>query len=663
MENIFVEFLPPWVETGLQPAFYDKESGSVLQQTARMYARVNMLIRMFNKLSKQTKETVDHYVEEFTTLYNYVHDYFDNLDVQEEINNKLDVMAEDGTLASILENYVFKELDVSDNFTVTTTRVNDEGRTLTYWRTVLKPNTEKISYVPLKGQTSKDTLVESSSSPINMFEFSTKVNSIFMSNADSSGSFINTAIVRDGVVLNEGGNTNANVLTIDNEGTLNLYDGTITGTTLVSDYNVVNSWGCSSWIIDGQKNINTSDPVGEVRHPRTVLLQEYNSKDIIFLHIEGRRPDSVGVTFDEGADLILSIYPNVRMACSVGGGGDSQLMIKGRMINDSNDSQLRPLYDVFYLDPNIEPFNNEASSEIGNARLSDVTMRDFLKSRINLTETYLSAKRILKAKFSNYADYENRFICELDYNTTLNVDDTILVEFPDISTIADINTSGLVTLNIHYAGSVNQPIVKDENGYGLKPDQISKRTVLLRWDGTYYHIVKLLPTIGVPIGSENSDLDNIKDYSILYSNNFTHRPTYMGQNVGGGVEITMPLPITNYYIQLYMERPSKHIYMRCCENGTWNAWNRMADNKGDDLGNKDLDTEVIDNIYIGYGNNMVNRPTGVSNGWAINIPGGTTGYNCQIYIDRETDSAHGNAYIRLEEGGVWNNWKKLALDS
>ena len=25
MENIFVEFLPPWVETGLQPAFYDKE--------------------------------------------------------------------------------------------------------------------------------------------------------------------------------------------------------------------------------------------------------------------------------------------------------------------------------------------------------------------------------------------------------------------------------------------------------------------------------------------------------------------------------------------------------------------------------------------------------------------------------------------------------------
>lgn len=117
MENIFIEFLPPWVETNLQPAFYDKESGTVLQQTARMYARVNMLIRMFNKLSKQTKEeierfeqevneTVEDYIERFNTLYNYVHDYFDNLDVQQEINNKLDQMLEDGVLEKIIEAFL-----------------------------------------------------------------------------------------------------------------------------------------------------------------------------------------------------------------------------------------------------------------------------------------------------------------------------------------------------------------------------------------------------------------------------------------------------------------------------------------------------------------------------------------------------------------------------
>lgn len=98
MENIFVEFLPPWIETGLQPAFYDKESGTALQQTARMYARVNMLIRMFNKLSKNTKTTVEDYINQFNELHDYVHDYFDNLDVQDEINNKLDAMAQDGSL-------------------------------------------------------------------------------------------------------------------------------------------------------------------------------------------------------------------------------------------------------------------------------------------------------------------------------------------------------------------------------------------------------------------------------------------------------------------------------------------------------------------------------------------------------------------------------------
>ena len=42
----------------------------------------------------------------FTELHDYVEHYFDNLDVQEEINNKLDDMAEDGTLESILLNYV-----------------------------------------------------------------------------------------------------------------------------------------------------------------------------------------------------------------------------------------------------------------------------------------------------------------------------------------------------------------------------------------------------------------------------------------------------------------------------------------------------------------------------------------------------------------------------
>ena len=112
MNKLFAPFLPPWVETGLQPAFYDMESGTVLQQTARMYAKVQQLTRLFNELSEETKTTVDEYIAKFVELKDFVDDYFDNLDVQEEINNKLDVMAEDGTLADIISGVINSTLKI-----------------------------------------------------------------------------------------------------------------------------------------------------------------------------------------------------------------------------------------------------------------------------------------------------------------------------------------------------------------------------------------------------------------------------------------------------------------------------------------------------------------------------------------------------------------------
>lgn len=44
--------------------------------------------------------------ETVNNLINYVNNYFENLDVQEEINNKLDEMASDGTLENIITSYI-----------------------------------------------------------------------------------------------------------------------------------------------------------------------------------------------------------------------------------------------------------------------------------------------------------------------------------------------------------------------------------------------------------------------------------------------------------------------------------------------------------------------------------------------------------------------------
>lgn len=51
-------------------------------------------------------EAVKEVQELFTELKSYVDNYFDNLDVQEEINNKLDEMAESGQLADIIAQYL-----------------------------------------------------------------------------------------------------------------------------------------------------------------------------------------------------------------------------------------------------------------------------------------------------------------------------------------------------------------------------------------------------------------------------------------------------------------------------------------------------------------------------------------------------------------------------
>ena len=54
----------------------------------------------------QNAEAVEELQGYFLELQNYVNDYFENLDVQEEINKKLDEMAEDGSLTNLIKAYV-----------------------------------------------------------------------------------------------------------------------------------------------------------------------------------------------------------------------------------------------------------------------------------------------------------------------------------------------------------------------------------------------------------------------------------------------------------------------------------------------------------------------------------------------------------------------------
>lgn len=53
-----------------------------------------------------TGEVVEEFTQKFIDLQNFVNDYFNNLDVQDEINNKLDQMTQSGELSNLIKPYL-----------------------------------------------------------------------------------------------------------------------------------------------------------------------------------------------------------------------------------------------------------------------------------------------------------------------------------------------------------------------------------------------------------------------------------------------------------------------------------------------------------------------------------------------------------------------------
>lgn len=72
------------------------------QLFCKLGKEMNKIINSENTLGTQMENVTNAFIE----LQNYVNNFFDNLDVQEEINNKLNAMDEDGTLDQIIQQYL-----------------------------------------------------------------------------------------------------------------------------------------------------------------------------------------------------------------------------------------------------------------------------------------------------------------------------------------------------------------------------------------------------------------------------------------------------------------------------------------------------------------------------------------------------------------------------
>ena len=88
------------------PLVYD-DSLSYYELLCKVVAYLNDVIENVDGL----KIDIDKLLAAYGKLEDYVNNYFNNLDVQQEINVKLDIMASDGTLAQIINEQIFNELN------------------------------------------------------------------------------------------------------------------------------------------------------------------------------------------------------------------------------------------------------------------------------------------------------------------------------------------------------------------------------------------------------------------------------------------------------------------------------------------------------------------------------------------------------------------------
>ena len=77
----------------------------MVSEIKRALAMYDQLEHAFGEVSDQVDEFTDTMTADFQALHDYVYNYFANLDVSDEINAKLDEMAQDGTLDALLLPY------------------------------------------------------------------------------------------------------------------------------------------------------------------------------------------------------------------------------------------------------------------------------------------------------------------------------------------------------------------------------------------------------------------------------------------------------------------------------------------------------------------------------------------------------------------------------
>lgn len=140
-----------------------KYLNDVITNQNEQNASITRMYNSFLALQEYVNNTKDDLVTAFNNLDNYVRYYFDNLDVQEEINNKLDQMVEDGTLEEIIAKYIDTKLSIYDSISSmeNNTTIGEMFKLKGYDTTFITTTTSTISSLQINDTLYADVLTKS----------------------------------------------------------------------------------------------------------------------------------------------------------------------------------------------------------------------------------------------------------------------------------------------------------------------------------------------------------------------------------------------------------------------------------------------------------------------------------------------------------------------
>ena len=176
---------------------------------------INKIINSQNTLGTQMENLTNAFIE----LENYVNNYFENLDVQEEINNKLNEMAESGQLTEIIAQYLtlqgllcfntLSDLKNAENIAngsfVKTYGTNSIGDGIMYFYKIREiENTDVVDNLNIISLTNYPNLI---AERISNFITNDKTNPIYYG-ADPTGQIDSSTAINNCILANKGGTIN-----------------------------------------------------------------------------------------------------------------------------------------------------------------------------------------------------------------------------------------------------------------------------------------------------------------------------------------------------------------------------------------------------------------------------------------------------------------------